>query len=275
MRAPAGCPPSRRQQPQRRVVGWPPGLVGHPLVVRLRVVLPVIGEGLVDDGLDERQVRGGLDPADLDPVRDGPRVRLGREVYLHVPEMPDQVQARGQEQVRRGRVTRVDHMTEAGGRKPGRQAGGPLLRPGHQGGADAAPPVPRVDDTPAVGRARFLRPWPARNRRSCPRRRPPPRRRRPGRSPPGSTRPGRSSRPARPARPRRAASAMSTSATASRSPGSGARSWYPAGSSTAPESTCRSGPAASALWPAGAARCLWRSLAPFLDWRRKPHDPCP
>ena len=116
----------------------------------------MIGEGLVDDGLDERQVRGGLDPADLDPVRHGPRVHLDRKVYLHVPEMPDQVQARGQEQVRRGRVTRVDHMTETAGRKPVRQAGGPLLGHAHQGGTDAAPPVPWVNDTPAVDRARFL-----------------------------------------------------------------------------------------------------------------------
>jgi hypothetical protein len=71
--------------------------------------------------------------------------------------MTGRAQAPGLEHRRRGPVPRVDAVPEPGRRHPGQQVGRPLLGQAQQGRADAPPPVPRVDDPPAVNDGRFLK----------------------------------------------------------------------------------------------------------------------
>jgi hypothetical protein len=73
-----------------------------------------------------------------------------------LPEVTDRPYAPGLEHRGRGVIARVDRVADPAGRKPGQQAGRPLLGQVQERGADAPPPVRGVDDPPAFNDGPFL-----------------------------------------------------------------------------------------------------------------------
>ena len=107
-------PSLRGKQPQRGIVARDTRVLLGPAVERLRVVVPVVGERLVEDRVDGWEVVGGLDPGDLDPLRRRARLERSDEVDLHVPEVAHQSQVSSLEQRLRGMVACVDHKAKPG-----------------------------------------------------------------------------------------------------------------------------------------------------------------
>ena len=145
-----------RQQPERRVVHRGAGFLLDPLIERRRMMTQVVRERLVEQGVDRREIFVRVDPADVDPLRRSTGLQRLVQVDLHVPEVMDGSQAPVAEHRGGGIVSRVDREPEPERRWRRGQLRGTFLDAVQQRGADAPPPVFRVDDAPGPCDVQFL-----------------------------------------------------------------------------------------------------------------------